>query len=48
MKFKLNILLIVIGFALLNCSVSTNAEEANIKLPTIMCGMCETNIGDAF
>ena len=48
MKFKLDILLIVIGFTLLNCSVSTNAEEANISLPTIMCGMCETNIVDAF
>ena len=47
MKFKLYILLIVLSFGLLNCS-STNAEEANISLPTIMCGMCEANIVDAF
>ena len=48
MKFKLNILLIITGFTLLNCSASTNSEEANISLPTIMCMMCETNIVDAF
>ena len=48
MKLKLNILLIVISISLLNCSISTKAEEANVSLPTIMCGMCETNIVDAF
>ena len=31
MKFKLNILLIITGFTLLNCSASTNAEEAILE-----------------
>ena len=47
MKFKLYVLLIVLSFGLLDCG-STNSEEANISLPTIMCGMCEANIVDAF
>ena len=29
-------------------AIPSNAEEAKISLPTIMCGMCEANIKDAF
>ena len=42
--------LIIISFFIMligiGCSVS-NTKEANISLPTIMCGMCETNIENA-
>ena len=40
-------LTIAMSFVVLSCG-SSNAEEAKISLPTIMCGMCETNIKDAF
>tara|TARA_Y100001970_G_C13978576_1_gene721930 strand:- start:160 stop:495 length:336 start_codon:yes stop_codon:yes gene_type:complete len=42
--FFVSFLIAIIG---LGCGVS-NAKEANIALPTIMCGMCETNITNAF
>ena len=38
--FLVCLLIIVLG---IGCSVS-NGKEANIALPTMMCGMCETNI----
>ena len=40
-------LAIFISFGIFSCS-SSSAEEAKISLPTIMCGMCEANIKDAF
>ena len=47
MNIKSIFLAISISFGLFSCS-SSNAEEAKISLPTIMYGMCETNIKDAF
>ena len=41
--FLVCLLIIVLG---IGCSVS-NGKEANIALPTMMCGMCETNIKSA-
>ena len=37
-----SLILFIIAFGI-GCSVS-NAKEETIALPTIMCGMCETNI----
>ena len=47
MNIKNIFLAISISFGIFSCG-SSNAEEAKISLPTIMCGMCETNIKDAF
>ena len=47
MKLKLSIISIILSISLFSCG-SSNVSEANISLPTIMCGMCETNIIDAF
>ena len=47
MNIKNILLAISISFGIFSCG-SSNAEEAKISLPTIMCGMCETNIKDAF
>ena len=41
--FLVYLLIIVLG---IGCSVS-NGKDANIALPTMMCGMCETNIKSA-
>ena len=41
--FSLSLFIIAFG---IGCSVS-NAKEETIALPTIMCGMCETNITSA-
>ena len=41
--FLVSFFIVMVG---IGCSVS-NAKEANISLPTIMCGMCETNITNA-
>ena len=41
--FLVYLLIIVLG---IGCSVS-NGKDANIALPTMMCGMCETNIKNA-
>ena len=40
-------LAISISYGIFSCG-SSKAEEAKISLPTIMCGMCEANIKDAF
>ena len=42
-SFLLSVLIVMIG---IGCSVS-NGKEASIALPTMMCGMCETNIKTA-
>ena len=47
MKIKLFLISIILSSGFYSCG-SSNASEANISLPTIMCGMCETNIKDAF
>ena len=41
--FLVYLFIIVLG---IGCSVS-NGKDANIALPTMMCGMCETNIKSA-
>ena len=41
--FLVSFFIVMVG---IGCSGS-NAKEANISLPTIMCGMCETNITNA-
>ena len=46
MRYKFLLLCFLIAMIDTGCSVS-NAKEANIALPTIMCGMCETNITNA-
>ena len=40
-----SLFLFIVAFGI-GCSVS-NAKEETIALPTIMCGMCETNITSA-
>jgi copper chaperone CopZ len=47
MKIKLLLISIILGVSFFSCGAS-NASEADIALPTIMCGMCESNIKDAF
>ena len=47
MNIKNKFLAIFISYSIISCG-SSNAEEAKISLPTIMCGMCEANIKDAF
>ena len=47
MKIKLLLISIILGVSIFSCG-SSNTSEADISLPTIMCGMCETNIKDAF
>jgi len=47
MKTKLLLISIILGVSIFSCE-SSNTSEADISLPTIMCGMCETNIKDAF
>jgi len=42
-SFLLSVLIVMMGTG---CSVS-NGKEASIALPTMMCGMCETNIKNA-
>ena len=46
MRFRIFLISFFITMIGIGCSVS-NAKEANINLPTIMCGMCETNITNA-
>ena len=46
MRYRIFSVSIFIAMIFVGCSVS-NAKEANIALPTIMCGMCETNITNA-
>jgi len=46
MRYRIFSVSIFIAMIYVGCSVS-NAKEANIALPTIMCGMCETNITNA-
>ena len=46
MRYRIFSVSILIAMICVGCSVS-NAKEANIALPTIMCGMCETNITNA-
>jgi copper chaperone CopZ len=43
MSYRLFLVTMLIGILGIGCSVS-NGKEANIALPTMMCGMCETNI----
>ena len=46
MRLKIfSLFLFIVAFGI-GCSVS-NAKEETIALPTIMCGMCETNITSA-
>ena len=47
MKIKLLLISIILSVSFFSCG-SSNASEADIALPTIMCGMCESNIKDAF
>ena len=47
MNIKNIFLTIFISLGTFSCS-SSKSEEAKISLPTIMCGMCEANIKDAF
>ena len=46
MRYRIFLVSFFIAMVGGGCSVS-NAKEANIALPTIMCGMCETNITNA-
>ena len=46
MRYRIFLVSFFIAMVGIGCSVS-NAKEANISLPTIMCGMCETNITNA-
>ena len=46
MRFRIFLVSFFIAMIGVGCSVS-NAKEADIALPTIMCGMCETNITNA-
>ena len=46
MRYRIFLVSFLIAMIGVGCSVS-NAKEANIALPTIMCGMCETNITNA-
>ncbi len=46
MKIKNIIVLNFLIILLIGCGVS-NGKQANISLPTIMCGMCEDNIKNA-
>ena len=46
MNIKLLSISIILSLSFFSCG-SSNASEADIALPTIMCGMCETNIKDA-
>ncbi len=46
MRYRIFLISFLIAMIGIGCSVS-NAKEANIDLPTIMCGMCETNITNA-
>ena len=47
MKIRLLLISIILSLSFFSCG-SSNTSEADIALPTIMCGMCETNIKDAF
>ena len=46
MRYRVFLVSLFITMIGIGCGVS-NAKEANIALPTMMCGMCETNITNA-